>query len=311
MTTAKSMQAKSKLLPYLALAAGILALSLSSLFVRWAVGAPGAVAAFYRMAIGAVAFLPFYSLQPAGQRRISRRWLFLPVIGGIFTAGDHGIWATAINYTRIANATLLNNLAPLWVALVALIFWRERLRAGFWLGLALTIGGATVVLGSDFIAHPQLNSGNLLGVISSFFYAAYFLTTQRGREHFSTLTYVFLVTTVSAAVLLGANLAVGNPLSGFPPATYLSFLGAGLISQLIGYFSVGYALGHLPASVVSPTMIAQPVLTALLAIPLAGEPLVPALWIGGLVTLAGIYLINHSRESAARKSAAQKTLPAS
>lgn len=304
------MRTKAILFPYLALAAGILALSMSSLFVRWAAGAPGAVAAFYRMAIGALAFLPFYLRQPAEQRKIDRRWLFLPVLGGIFTAGDHGIWATAINYTRVANATLLNNLAPLWVALVALIFWRERLRGLFWLGLAMTISGAAVVLGGDFIAHPQLNTGNLLGVLSSFFYAAYFLTTQRGRERFSTLTYVFLITTICAVVLLAVNLAVGNPLSGFPPATYLSFLGAGLISQLIGYFSVGYALGHLPASVVSPTMIAQPVLTALLAIPLAGEPLVPALWIGGLVTLGGIYLINRSREGAPVKSPARPVLPA-
>jgi drug/metabolite transporter (DMT)-like permease len=41
-------------------------------------------------------------------------------------------------------------------------------------------------------------------------------------------------------------------------------------------------------------MIAQPVLTALLAIPLAGEALYPAQWLGGLVVLAGIYLVNRS-----------------
>ncbi len=304
------MLAKPKILPYLALTCGILVLSFSSLFVRWAVGAPGAVAAFYRMAIGAVVFLPFFLRQPREQRKFDRRWLFLPILGGIFTAGDHGFWATAINYTRVANATLLNNLAPLWVALVALIFWRERLRTGFWLGLILTLGGAAIVLGGDFFDHPQFNTGNLLGVISSFFYAAYFLTTQRGREHFSTLTYVFLITTICALVLFGVNLAAGNPLSGFPSATYLSFLAAGLISQVIGYFSIGYALGHLPASVVSPTMIAQPVITALLAIPLAGEPLVPALWIGGLVALAGIYLINRSREPAPGRAEPEGSLPA-
>jgi drug/metabolite transporter (DMT)-like permease len=302
------MQAKSKLLPYVALASGILALSVSSLFVRWAVGAPGAVASFYRMTIGALVFLPFYLRQPAEKRKIDLRWIFLPILGGFFTAGDHGIWATAINYTRIANATLLNNLAPLWVALVALILWREKLTGGFWFGLVMTIGGAAVVLGSDFIAHPQLNTGNLLGVLSSFFYAAYFLVTQRGREHFSTLTYVFLITTICSIVLFGVNLGVGNPISGFPPTTYLSFLGAGLISQVIGYFSVGYALGHLPASVVSPTMIAQPVLTALLAIPLAGEPLTPALWLGGLVVLAGIYLINRSRETTTHRAAIQNPI---
>jgi len=291
------MQAKSKFLPYLALASGILALTFSSLFVRWAVGAPGAVAAFYRMLIGAVVFLPFYLSQPSKKRKIDKRWIFLPILGGIFSAVDHAVWATSINYTRVANATLLNHLAPLWVSLVALIFWRERLVGKFWLGLVMAFGGAVVVLGSDFLAHPQLNTGNLLAVSSSVFFAAYVLTTQRGRNHFSTLTYVFIITTICCVILLGVNLAAGNPLSGFPKTTYLSFLGGGLISQVIGYFSIGYALGHLPASVVSPTMLIEPVLTALVAIPLAGEPLTPGLWIGGLISLIGIYLINRSRET--------------
>jgi len=287
--------AKPKMLPYIALISGILALSLSSLFVRWA-DAPGAVTSFYRMAVAAVVLVPFFFKQSVAKRQFDRRWLFLPLIGGLFTAFDHATWATAINFTRVANATLMNNLAPLWVALVAFIFWREKLKAGFWLGLLLAIGGATVVLGSDFIARPQLNQGNLLAVGSSFFYAAYFLTTQRGREHFSTLSYVFLITATCSLVLFFINLGMGNPFTGFSTATYLSFLGAGLISQVVGYFSIGYALGHLPASVVSPTMIAQPVLTALMAIPLAGEPLVAAQWVGGLVVLTGIYLVNINLE---------------
>jgi len=233
------MTAKPKYLPYLALACGILALSFSSLFVRWAVDAPGAVAVFYRMAIGSIVFLPFFLSQPAEKRKIDWRWAFLPLLGGIFTTCDHALWVTSINYTRVANATLLNNLAPMWVALFALIFWHERLSAKFWFGLVMAIGGAAAVLGSDFLVHPRQISGNLLAVISSLFYAAYVLTTQRGREHFSTLTYVFLITSLCSILLLGVNLTVGNPLSGFSTPTLLSFLGAGLISQAIGYFSVG------------------------------------------------------------------------
>ncbi|MFN7036359.1 MAG: DMT family transporter [Bellilinea sp.] len=284
-----------KILPYLALVSGILALSLSSLFVRWA-DAPGAVTSFYRMAVASLVFLTIFLRQPSADRRLDRRWIFLPLLGGLFTALDHATWATAINFTRLANATLMNNLAPLWVALVAFLIWRERLSAGFWLGLVMTIGGAAWVLGSDFLARPQLNQGNLLAVLSSLFYAAYFLTTQRGRARFSTLTYVFLITAVSSLILLAVNLLLGNRLWGYSTPTLLAFLGAGLISQVIGYFSVGYALGHLPASLVSPTMIAQPVLTALMAIPLAGETLLPAQWMGGLIVLSGIYLVNISRQ---------------
>jgi drug/metabolite transporter (DMT)-like permease len=58
--------------------------------------------------------------------------------------------------------------------------------------------------------------------------------------------------------------------------------------------SLAYALGHLPASIVSPTMILQPVITTLLAIPLLGE--IPSIWqgVGGIIALAGIYIVNQS-----------------
>ncbi len=290
------MRPSEKVLPYLALIAGVFALSLSSLFIRWA-DAPGPVTTFYRMLVAITILLPLYARQPGELRRLDRRWIFLPLLGGLFTALDQATWSTAIQTTRVANATLLNNIAPLWVALVAALIWRERLNGLFWSGLLLAIGGAGVVLGGDMLTRPQLNAGNLLALISSLFYAAYFLFTQRGREHFSALTYVFLITVTCCVSLLVFNLSVHNGLWGFSTQTLLIFIGAGLISQVIGYFSTAYALGKLPASVVAPSMIAQPVLTALLAIPLAGETLVPAQWIGGLVVLTGIYLVNRSRAS--------------
>jgi drug/metabolite transporter (DMT)-like permease len=297
-------------LPYLALLSGILALSLSSLFVRWANDAPGPVTAFYRMAVATAAFAPLF-IREVRRHRLgaTRRWLFLPLLGGCFTALDHTTWSIALHETRIATATLMNNLAPLWVGLFAALIWRESLRGRFWLGLALTLSGATLVLGSDFIYRPQLNRGNFLALGSSLFYAAYFLTTQRGRERFPALVYIFLVTATASLVLLGINLAGAQPLSGFAPSTYLAFLGAGLISQVIGYFSVAYALGHLPASVVAPTMVAQPVLTALMAIPLAGEPLNLTQILGGMVVLSGIYLVNLSTPQAQHQPTAAEPQP--
>lgn len=281
-------------LPYLALASGILALSLSSLFVRWA-EAPGMISAFYRMLGASVVLIPVVLRRNARSAPIDRRWWFLPLLGGVFTALDHATWATSIGLTRVATATLLNNIAPLWVALVAVLIWKEKLRGWFWLGLAFTLSGAVVILGSDLLSRPHLGGGDALAVISSLFYAGYFLTTQRGRQHFDTLRYIWLVTATAAVILLVLNLAFGNPFSGYSAKTYLAFVGAALISQILGYFSVGYALGHLPAALVAPTMIAQPVLTALLAIPLAGESLLPAQILGGVAVLAGITLINRSR----------------
>jgi drug/metabolite transporter (DMT)-like permease len=63
---------------------------------------------------------------------------------------------------------------------------------------------------------------------------------------------------------------------------------------MIGYLAITYALGHLPASVVSPTLIGQPILTTLLAIPLLGELPSVLQWLGSAIALAGIYIVNQS-----------------
>jgi drug/metabolite transporter (DMT)-like permease len=63
--------------------------------------------------------------------------------------------------------------------------------------------------------------------------------------------------------------------------------------------SLAYTLGHLPASIVSQTMIGQPIVTAILAIPLLGEIPTFLQFIGGAIALAGIYLVNvaHNRSN--------------
>jgi drug/metabolite transporter (DMT)-like permease len=282
-----------KIFPYLALGAGILSLSMSAMFVKWA-DAPGVITSFYRMTLAAVMMLPFFwryvAVKPA--RPLSTKWLFLPILSGLFNSLDHAVWSTAMGYTSVANAALLNNISPLWVALFAFFIWKERLNKSFWIGLVLALSGAVIIFGNDAFSNPHLGFGDLLATASSFFYAGYYLVTQRGRNFYSVLPYWWVVTTCSSAFLLFYVFIFNIPLAGYSGSTYLTFILAALISQMIGSFSLTYALGHLPASVVAPTMIVQPVLSALLAIPLAGESLLPLQWLGGAVVLAGIYWVN-------------------
>lgn len=289
------MPSKNPILPYLALVLGIICLSFSAMFGKWA-NAPGPVIGFYRIGIAAIILMPvfLYRKQKYGVK-FPKAILLFPILGGIFTALDHGTWNSSLRYTSAANATLLGNTAPLWVALFALLVFREKLRGLFWLGLTFALGGAVIVLGSDFIRHPSIGMGDLLAITAGVFYAGYFIVTERGRKNLDTLSYVWLVDVIAALTLLAISLGLRMPLAGYPTKSYLAFLGAALVSQVGGYLSIGYALGHLPASIVSPTLIGQPVVTALLAIPLLGEALRTEQWVGGLVVLVGIYLVHRSR----------------
>jgi len=290
------MPAKRPILPYLALFMGIICLSFSAMFGKWA-NAPGPVIGFYRIGLATVILLPVFLYRKRKNGvKLPKSVLLLPILGGIFTAFDHGTWNSSLRYTSAANATLLGNTAPLWVALFSWLVFRQKLRGLFWLGLALALGGAVTVLGSDFIRHPSIGLGDLLAMAAGVFYAGYFLVTERGRQKLDTLSYVWLVDLIAAIALLLITLGLKMPLTGYPTQSYLAFLGAALVSQVGGYLSIGYALGHLPASVVSPTLIGQPVVTALLAIPLLGEGLRTEQWLGGMVVLVGIYLVHRSRE---------------
>lgn len=298
------MQPPRRFIPYLALLFGILTISFSGIFVHWS-QAPGVVTSFYRMVIAVALLAPlvWWRVRKYGMLRVNigrpSRLLLFPLVGGVFTAFDLGGWSTALEYTSIANATLLNNIAPLWVALFATFVWREKLRRGLWVGLVLTLLGAAVVLGSDLLQHPQLGIGDGIALASSLFWAGYFLITQRGRVFFDTLVYLWLMECGAAAALLIFCLLTGQPMAGYDASTWLAIVAAALGPQITGHFLIAYALGHLPASIVSPTMISQPVLTALLAIPLAGQALQPAQVLGGIVVLAGIYLVNISRSAPA------------
>lgn len=283
----------NRLLPYAALVVGIIALSLSAMFVRWA-DAPGAITGFYRLSFATILMAPIFLRQQQRREGIDRRFLLFPILGGFFTACDFAFWNTSVHYTTAANATLLGNTSPLWVALFAFFVLREKLRKSFWVGLILALLGAVFVVGSDFLQHPTLGIGDLMASAAAIFYAGYQLITQRGRKHIDPLRYTWLAGASATGAMFIINLVWGNSFTGYAPQTWFVFLATAVVSQMIGYLSISYALGHLPASVVAPTLIGQPILTAILAIPLLGEIPAPIQWAGGAVALAGIYIVNQS-----------------
>jgi len=279
---------------YLALGVGILSLGFSAIFVRWA-NAPGIVTSFYRMAIATILLAwPFYRRVKA-TGNLSRRGLRFAVLGGLFFLADVALWSTGVVLSGATNPTLLANTAPLWVGLGALVLFRERLKAMFWVGLMLAMTGAVVILGLDSLRAVSFGVGTLFGLLAGIFYGGYFLITQRGRETLDSLTYFWPAAVTSTLGLLVLSLALRQPLSGYPASTYLNFVALGLVTQVFGYLAINHALGYLPASIVSPTMLGQPVVTAILAGPLLGEALSPWQGLGGLTVLAGVYVVHRSQ----------------
>lgn len=293
--------------PYLALTGGIVCIGFSAIFVKFA-NTTGDVVGFYRLAIAALALTPPVVLNwRRGKARLPRGAVKLGVLAGLAFAADIGFWNTALTMISAATATLLGNTAPIWVGLGAWLIFRERPRSTYWLGLALALGGAALIIGLDALLGMGNGLGNLLGVLTGISYGAYQLVTRRAREHIDNLTYTWLFSATGALVFLIISPVLGHSLIGLPAKSYLALLGLGLFSHLGGWLLINYAFGRLSASLVSVTLLGQPIFTALVAIPLLDET--PTIWhaVGGLIALVGIYVVHRGAAREIRPGGRGKT----
>lgn len=279
---------------YIALIFGILCIGFSAIFVKIA-NVPGSVSSFYRLLFAAMAILPLWIYR--GMRVPQNRDLWLIFVGAAFFAFDLFLWNTAILLTSAATATLLANNAPIWVGLISLIVFKEKLPRKFWIGLMVAILGLNVLIGVEAWRTLTFNKGDLLSLVAGFFYALYLLYTLDSRKRVDTVTFMTFSVLFMLIMLFFTNLFIGNPFFGYSNRTWLSLAGLGLIAHFGGWISINYALGHLKGANVSVTLLSQTVVTALLAIPLLGEGLSTNQIGGGMLILAGIYIVNRRRNT--------------
>lgn len=268
-----------------ALLLGAACIALSPIFVRVSETGP-LPSAFWRVALAA----PLLWLL-VGTRRTPRAPLALMLAAGAAFAGDLGFWHTSIELTSVANSTLLANLASIFVTLAAWLLWRERPTRLFLGGLVVALGGVVLLVRSSIGFSPTTLLGDGLGVVTAVFYAAYLLTVKTLRARGTATLYLMAVTSsVTALVLLPVALASGQPMLPVSATGWLKLLGLALVSQTAGQGLIAYALAQLPAAFSSVSLLLQPVLAAVFAWVLLGEPMVPLQIAAALTVLAGIYL---------------------
>jgi drug/metabolite transporter (DMT)-like permease len=277
-----------RLRAYVALGLGVLCISFTAIFTKWA-AMPGPVSSTYRTTTAAL-FLAIPFAWQMQRRRPNLVGVRFAMLGGTLFALNLALLSSGLLLTSAANATLLDNTAPLWVGLGALLFLHERLRLRYWAGLAMALGGAAVVTRINPASLGALNHGDVLAFSGAFFYALYLLTTQKARQHVDSLSYLWVAVATSAAVLAVISLALNLPLGGYAARSYAVAIGSGIVSQAGGWWLINYALGYLPASSAVVVLLAQPVVTGVLSIYLLGEILTLPQVAGGALVLAGIYL---------------------
>jgi drug/metabolite transporter (DMT)-like permease len=290
------------------LLAGILAVSAASIFIKFAQheGAPSIVIAAFRLSLATLGLAPFALTRYRTElRQLMRREWLLALLSGVFLALHFAVWITSLQYTSVASSVVLVTTTPLWVAVFAPLVLRERIGTATYVGMALALAGGTVIGLSDAcswragaITCPSFATffsgtaflGDFLALAGAWMAAGYMLVGRRLRTKIDLIPYIFVVYGMAAVVLIVIMFSTGESPLGFPPITYLWLVLLALVPQLLGHSIFNWSLKYIPVSLVSVTLLGEPVGSTILAYFILQESPGWVKLFGAVLILAGIWL---------------------
>lgn len=276
----------------IALLTGAVGIAFAPIFVRLSEVGPIATA-FYRLVFALPVLGVWMQVEARRMGELhpptGRDYLQLAT-AGLFFAADLAVWHWSIAFTSVANATLLANFAPVFVALGGWLFFSDRFTKIFLMGMATALLGALLLMGESLSLSDQHLFGDALGLLTAVFYAGYILCVSRLRLRFATVIIMAWSGLVSSTLLLLVTLISGESLMAETAYGWSVLIALALISQVVSQSLIAYALAHLPAAFSSLGLLLQPAVATVLAWVIFKETLTPWQGLGGLIVLVGIFV---------------------
>lgn len=278
----------------IALFIGIICISIFPILVKLNL-TPGVISAFYRMAFSFVLLLP-YVLWRKQFKLPNLKVGLLAILCGVIFGSDVAVWNIAIQESTATQASLLTNLSPVWVGMLALFFMKDKPRANFWIGTLVAVFGMMMLVGFSVFRTLDFDLAFSFGILSGVFYAFYMLISKETLKHLNVLTFMTITLGASTIYLGGLSYVLNEPFSGFSNAGWFVLVLQAVICQLLAWLLISFATKKMRATRVSVSLLAQGILASILAWLLLNENISLQMVLGGLVLLLGIRITFYEKQ---------------
>ena len=286
-------------LPYLALVIGMLAISTSAILIRFSNSDPLVIGS-YRQTFATLLFVPFL-IKDKGKEitTLPPQKIAEMSIAGILLGGHFGFFISSVKATSIAASVLLGTCHIVYVAIIGWLFFGERLNKKAIMGTIFALFGIIVLFWGDLVEDPGNFRGNILAFVSGILAGLYYLGGRKLRKDISLPLYALVVYFFSALTMWLVVIFQDLDYRNLPIEEFQLFILMALIPTLLGHTMQNWALGFLPAYVVSISLLSEPVGSGILGWIIFSE--VPSLgvFIGGIIVLIGVYVVTTAERAKA------------
>lgn len=308
------MEKEPRISPKIGILFGILAVSTASIFIRLLQqeNVASLVIAAYRLGIATLLISPIAFFRYKKElKKLTGREMQLSLLSGIFLAIHFAAWIKSLEFTSVASSVVLVTTTPLWVAIFSPFTLKESVTKAALMGLGVALMGTVVIGFSDVceietgLICPPAQSffrgealwGDFLAIVGAWTAAGYVLIGRRLRAKMSLVPYVFVVYGIAALILVLLMLSSGAQFLGFSKETYIWLVLLALIPQLFGHSTFNWALGYLPAAVVSVSLLGEPIGSTILAYLVLAEIPGTMKIFGAILIFVGILIASWSENS--------------
>ncbi|KQT92371.1 multidrug transporter [Marmoricola sp. Leaf446] len=248
---------------------------------------PGALS-LGRLLVGALA-LAAVAL-PQGRPRPTRsQWVRLVAIGLLW----FGLYNLTLNAGELlvdaGTASMLVQVAPVLIALLAALFLGERFTTGLGLGLALAFGGVALISVSTSSAGAGSDvTGVLLVLVSAVAYAVSVVLQKPLMGTLSAVHVTWIACTVGAVACLPFGGQLVGELREAPASSIWWLVFLGVFPTAIAFTTYAFALRHMSASSLGVTTYLVPPITVVLGLVFLGEAPPTMAYAGGVLALLGV-----------------------
>jgi drug/metabolite transporter (DMT)-like permease len=270
----------------------VASVSTAAILIKLSDAHPMAIA-FWRLLIAWTLLLPFSIAGLLRSReRPSRMDVLLMVGVGLVLAVHFTAWIWSFQTTKVSSSVLLVTTHPVFVAAMSIYLFKEKVGKIAFAGMGIALFGSAILVLADLGISGETIVGDSLALLGSLMAGIYLLAGSRLRTRVSLGTYVNVVYGSSFLFLLAGILVLGIDPVQTDPVEYLIFAGLAIGPMILGHTLYNWTLKYVSPTVVSVSLLGEPVGSTLLAIVFLDEFPWPGFYIGAPLVLAGIYLVS-------------------